>query len=60
VKIGCSETKVGEFDDDSAVTGTIWVCLPTVGDDKVFRLDIAVKYVLCVTSCDCVTHLSEH
>lgn len=59
-EIGCGEAKVGEFDDDFAFLGTVWGGGPTICDDKVFRLDVTVEYLLGVTGSDCVAHLCEH
>ena len=57
--VGGRQTKVGELDEYLALAAAVDL-YETVGDDEVFRLDIAVEYTVVVADLNSVAHLCEH
>jgi hypothetical protein len=54
------QPKVRKLYNDSALLPTILRFDPSIGDDKVLRLDVPMKDVYHMTSSDSLAHLSEH
>ena len=58
--VASRETKIRKLDDDFAFAGTVLVERPSIGDDKILRLNIAMEDRSVVAGGHCLTHLGKH
>jgi len=59
-RITSRKTEIRELDDDFALTDTILVEGPTIGDNEILRLDVTMKHGRIVAGSYGLTHLGKH
>lgn len=59
-RITSGKTEIRELDDNLALTDTVLVKGPTIGNNEILRLDVTMKHGGIVAGSDGLAHLGKH